>query len=152
MVRFCGLLLLLALGIGQAVAAPDDCRTADDHTAIIGVIEQMLAALARSDEQEFRRNTTADFTAYDIGRRFSGTGLFELVQQVRAEGNHFSWSVTNPEVLVDCRMAFVSYENQGWVESAGVRKSRRWLESVQLLFTGDRWQVRFLHSTPVAES
>jgi Domain of unknown function (DUF4440) len=112
-------------------------------------VRDMYAALMIDDLEAFRTATTRDFFAYDAGKRFDGDALANLVKDLHAQGAVYEWTVNDPKVEIGCDMALVTYVNTGSVTRAGVRLPRMWLESATLRHDGQRWRIRFFHSTSV---
>ena len=123
---------------------------ADDEIAIVKTLEHMFSAAQRDDLDGFHAVTTKDFYAYDNGKRFDGDGLMEMIKQLHAKSYQFVWSVTEPQVHVNCDLAWVTYVNKGSIKQPdGTMTSMTWLESVVMRWDGNAWKVRFLHSTRV---
>jgi len=130
--------------------APASCPAPATAAAEVGqTMRDMYAALMIDDLNAWRTVTTKDFFAYDVGQRFDGDALMELIKQRHAEGVVFEWTVNDPKVEVDCNVALVTYVNTGSTTQAGVKRPRTWLESATLRHDGERWRIRFFHSTSV---
>jgi Domain of unknown function (DUF4440) len=112
-------------------------------------VRDMYAALMIDDLEAFRTATTRDFFAYDVGQRFDGDDLLNRIKDRHAQGVVFEWTVNDPKVEIACDMALVTYINTGSVTQAGVRRPRTWMESATLRHDGERWRIRFFHSTSV---
>ena len=112
-------------------------------------MRDMYAALMIDDLNAWHAVTTKDFFAYDVGRRFDGDALMNLIKERHAQGVIFEWTVNDPKVEVDCNVALVTYVNTGSVTQAGSKRPRSWLESATLRHDGERWRIRFFHSTSV---
>ena len=110
-------------------------------------MREMYAALQTDDLAAWRVVTTPDFFSYDVGQRFDGDALLNLIKQRHAEGVVFEWTVNDPKVEVTCDMALVTYVNTGSATQAGVKRELSWLESATLKHDGQRWRIRFFHST-----
>jgi len=133
-----------------ARAANSDPACAPEATAehdVVLALEQMFEALRADDSLGFQRVTTADFYAYDNGARFTAVSLLELIKKAHAAGTRFEWSVTEPQVHVACNLAWVTYVNQGSIDSAASHQKMSWLESAILEYRERQWRVHFLHST-----
>lgn len=109
----------------------------------------MYAALQSDDFNAFHAVTAIDFFAYDVGQRFDGDALIELIKDRHAEGAVFEWTINDPMVEVSCETALVTYVNTGSVTQASGKSPRTWLESATLKHDGQRWRIRFFHSTSV---
>lgn len=131
--------------------APATCPALDKAIAEVGqTMRDMYAALQTDDLAAWRGVTTPDFFSYDVGQRFDGDALLNLIKQRHAEGVVFEWAVNDPQVEVTCDMALVTYVNTGSATQAGVKRELSWLESATLKHDGQRWRIRFFHSTRAA--
>ena len=138
----------LALAIFLAVAArAESPMGASDQERVIETVRQMFVALANDDLAQFRSVTGADFYAFDVGKRFAGEELIELVKKLHAAGTIFVWEVTDPQAYVDGQTAWMTWINRGSIEDASGKKELTWLESAVLRKTDGAWRVQFLHST-----
>ena len=123
---------------------------ADDEVAIVKTLEQFFSAAQRDDLERFHAVTTKGFYAYDNGTRFDGDALMNMVKEYHQKGYQFIWSVTEPQVHVNCDLAWVSYLNKGSIRQPdGTMTSMTWLESAVLRWENNAWKVRFFHSTRV---
>ena len=146
------LLALAALGLPACTHIPASAPAACPANAEADVgrtMRDMYAALQADDLNAWQAVTTKDFFAYDVGQRFDGAALLELIKVRHAEGVVFEWTVNDPMVEVDCNVALVTYVNTGSTTQAGVKRPRTWLESATLKHDGQRWRIRFFHSTSV---
>lgn len=136
---------------GAAHAAPA-CRApkADQTQAVAAAARDLFAAAQVDDSVAFRAGITADFYAYDNGKRFDGMALFDLIKAAHAQGRRFEWTVQEPKVAVTCNTAFLAYINRGAVGDAKTMQPITWLESDYLRFEQGRWKIAFLHSTRAA--
>jgi ketosteroid isomerase-like protein len=151
MMTWCaGLLVVMA---AMALSAQENAARApraDDEVAIVKTLEQMFSAGQHADLDRFHAATTRDFYAYDNGKRFDGDALMETIKQYQAKGYQYIWSVTEPQVHVNCDLAWVTYVNKGSIRQPdGTLTSMTWLESVVMRWDGKAWKVGFLHSTRV---
>ena len=134
----------------QATPAPAACPAPDKAVTDAGqTMRDMYAALQADDLTAVRAVTTSDFFAYDVGERFDGDALLLLIKDLHAKGTVFEWTVNDPKVEVACDMALVTYVNTGSATQAGVKRQLSWLESATLRHDGQRWRIRFFHSTRV---
>jgi ketosteroid isomerase-like protein len=151
MMTWCaGLLILMPMMAAGAQEGVARAPRADDEVAIVKTLEQFFSAAQRDDLERFHLVTTKEFYAYDNGKRFDGDGLMEIVKQYHVKGYQFIWSVTEPQVHVNCDIAWVTYVNKGSIKMPdGTMTDVTWLESAVMRWDGDAWRVRFLHSTRV---
>jgi ketosteroid isomerase-like protein len=117
--------------------------------AVVETIRAMYAAAAVDDDAALARIFTADFYAFDLGKRFQGMALAELIKTAHAAGKRFVWTVTEPDVHVVGDLAWLSFVNSGSVGDAAGTAPVTWLESAVLRFEEGRWRVQFFHSTRV---
>jgi ketosteroid isomerase-like protein len=151
MLTWCmGLLMLMPLMAARPQEGVARAPRADDEVAIVKTLEQVFSAAQRDDMDRFHSVTTKDFYAYDNGKRFDGDGLMDMIKQYHGKGYQFIWSVTGPQVHVNCDIAWVTYVNKGSIKQPdGTMTDMTWLESAVMRWDGDVWRLRFLHSTRV---
>lgn len=151
MMTWCaGLLMLMPMLPAGAQEGTARAPRPDDEMAIVKTLEQMFSAGQRDDLDRFHAVTTKDFYAFDNGKRFDGDALMDIIKQYHAKGYQYIWSVTEPQVHVNCDIAWVTYVNKGSVKMPdGTLTSMMWLESAVMRWDGNQWRVRFLHSTRV---
>jgi ketosteroid isomerase-like protein len=149
MITLCAVLLMLLPTMAtRAQEGVARAPRADDEVAIVKTLEQVFSAAQRDDLDRFHAVTTKDFYAYDNGKRFDGDGLMDMVKQYHVKGYQFIWSVTGPQVHVNCDIAWITYVNNGSIKQPdGTMTSMTWLESAVMRWDGNAWRVRFLHST-----
>lgn len=151
------LIALAALAVSACThaapaSAPGTCPApAQAMTDVAQTMRDMYAALMIDDLTAFRAVTTEDFFSYDVGERFDGDALAVLIKTRHQEGVVFEWNVNDPKVEVACDTALVTYVNTGSAIRAGVKRDLSWLESATLKHDGQRWRIRFFHSTRVPE-
>ncbi len=112
-------------------------------------MREMFAAAAIDDVNRLKEIFLPDFYAFDLGKRFDGLELAELIRAAHAAGQSFVWSVTEPETHVVGDWAWITYVNRGSVATAVEVTPMIWLESAVLRRDDGRWRVQFLHSTRV---
>jgi Domain of unknown function (DUF4440) len=143
-----GVLAVCGNALPQIGAAASRCApAATAQSDVVGVMQNMFAALRADNLEHFQDTTAPDFYAYDGGARFTGPALVALIKSANENGKRFEWSITDPEVHVTCSVAWITYVNQGAVEDASGRLAVTWLESAFLEYTNAHWRIRFLHST-----
>jgi hypothetical protein len=116
------------------------------HAEIERAVHAFFDALRNEDKAAFQRLTTASFYSYDVGKRYSGTALVDVVRDAHMRGVQLNWSVGPLDTKVSCDVAWSAWENVG---SAGVPpdvKPVRWLESAVLVRQNAEWKVDFFHS------
>lgn len=140
------LLLLFAMCFGSLAYAssPDD-----EHDKVAETVRQMFVALTNDDLDLFRAVTSTDFYSFDVGKRFDGDELAELVRKSHASGKVYVWEVTDPKVRIDGNTAWVTYVNRGSISDASGKRELSWLESAVLHREKGAWRIHFFHSTRV---
>jgi hypothetical protein len=143
-----------AFGIALAIVwsgiagATERCApAARAEPQIVAAVERMFAALRADDLLAFGQVAASGFYAYDGGARFTGPALIDLIRKLHLQGTRIEWSVTEPQVHLACRIAWMTYVNQGSVEDAAGRQPATWLESAVLEYTDGGWRIDFLHSS-----
>ena len=113
-------------------------------------VHAFFDTLRKEDKAAFQRLTTSSFTSFDVGKRYVGTELVDVVRDAHARGVQLNWSVGQLDTKVGCDVAWSAWENVG---SAGVPpdvKPVRWLESAVLVRQNGEWKVDFFHSQRAA--
>jgi ketosteroid isomerase-like protein len=59
--------------------------------------------------------------------------------------------VTEPQVHVTGKIAWVTYTNRGIIDGPKGRSNKVWLESAVLERKDKQWRIRFMHSTLSSE-
>lgn len=134
----------------QTPAAPASCPARENAAAEVAqTMRDMYAAVKTDDYAGFHAAVTSDFFAFDVGTRFDGDALMDLIKAQHEKGFVYEWQINDPKVEVTCDMALVTYINTGSVTSNGAKRELSWLESATLKHDGQRWRIRFFHSTRV---
>ena len=147
--RVAVVLALAACGRAPAPAAPTPACAPRDEAAVIKAVEAMYAALKTDDLAGFQAVTTNDFYAFERGERMDGVALPTAIAQAHASGRLFVWNVTKPQVHIDCRLATITFVNEGSMGDAQTMQPRSWVESASLVYEGNLWRLQFFHSTRV---
>ena len=127
-------------------AASPVCAPGDQAAAVKAIVG-MYAALKIDSLDGFHAVTTPDFYAFERGVRLNGDELAQMVFGLHTQGKRIDWSVTQPTVHLDCKLAIVTYTNVGAIGTATAMQPVSWLESAELVYTAGAWRVRFFHST-----
>jgi ketosteroid isomerase-like protein len=146
--------LIAVAGLGLAwlgAAAPIGAGEAPDgeRMQVIESMTAMYSALGRDDSAGLHAVVAPDFHAFDNGKQFSADTLMSLIKALHAAGKVFVWTVTEPEVVVEGKVAWITYVNKGSIQDASGLTALQWLESAVLRKQGDRWRIAFFHSTRV---
>jgi len=140
-------MLLLALAFAASATCGE--TLASDEELVVETMKTMYVAATNDDLALFHTVAAPDFYAFDVGKRFDGDALMELIKNLHAAGSIYVWRVTEPEVHVYADTALITYVNRGSVQDASGRKDVTWLESAFLRKDEGRWRIHFLHSTRV---
>lgn len=127
--------------------APVNAKAEIDRT-----IHDFFDALRKDDEASFKHLTTESFYAFDVGKRFDGIELVDVVRSAHAQGVQINWSIGPIDTKVRCDVAWSAWENLG---SAGVPPDLqpvRWLESAVIVREDGNWKIDFFHSQRAAEN
>jgi len=143
-----GVLGVSMTGAATGAARAQGCPVvAGDETAVADTLRTMYVAASTDDVVKFHSVAASSFYAYDGGKVFHGDELMELIQGSHAKGMKWVWTVTEPQVHVDCDMAWITYVNRGSVGDASGVKEMVWLESAMLRREKGGWKIQFFHST-----
>lgn len=148
------LIAAVALSASLFVSLPclaAQCAPANSEAQVAQTARDMFAATQALDTEKFKALTTANFYAYDGGKRFDGLGLLDLIRGAMAQGRRFEWTVQDTDVHIDCATATLVYVNRGAVGDAKAMTPMTWLESDTLRWENGRWKIAFLHSTRVPQ-
>jgi hypothetical protein len=141
--------VLAACGRSPAPVAPTPACAPSDEGAVVKTVEAMYEALKTDHIAGFQAVTTKDFYAFEGGLRMSGDQLVYAIREAHKSGKTFLWTVTKPEVHVDCRLATITYVNEGMISLDQESKPVWWLESAALVYDGNLWRLQSFHSTRV---
>jgi hypothetical protein len=140
------LLLAGCAHLNQPACAPSSGLDA----SIERTVHAFFDALRREDMAAFRQLTTSSFYSFDVGKRYAGTELVDVVKDAHRRGVQLHWSIGEMDTNVACNVAWSAWENVG---SAGIPpdvKPVRWLESAVLVRENGSWKVDFFHSQRAA--
>ena len=117
--------------------------------AVVETLRAMFAAAAVDDFARLAEILDDGFYAFDVGTRFDGMALPDLIRDAHAAGTAITWEVTEPEVHVEGDVAWMTHVNRGSIGDASGVVPATWLESTVLGRRDGRWRIRFFHSTRV---
>ena len=118
-----------------------------DAAAVAETLREMYAAVATQDRAHLATIFTPGFYAFDLGKRFDGMALVDLIEAAMAAGRRFVWTVNEPDVRIFGDRAWIAYVNRGSVGDADSTTPVTWLESAMLVRVDSRWRIEFFHST-----
>jgi hypothetical protein len=148
---FFALATTLAL-TGYAHARQPNCPAPVNARAEIDrAIHDFFDALRKDDEASFKRLTTGSFYSFDVGKRYEGTELVDVVRNAHAQGVQINWSIGPIDTKLSCDVAWSAWENVG---SAGIPPDLqpvRWLESAVIVRENGSWKIDFFHSQRAAK-
>jgi len=119
----------------------------DDAAAVAETLRDMYAAVAVLDRARLAGIFAPGFYAFDLGKRFDGMALVDLIDGAMAAGRRFVWAVNEPDVRIFGDRAWIAYVNRGAVGDAETMTPVTWLESAMLVRVDSRWRIEFFHST-----
>lgn len=122
-----------------------------DVAKIEMTIRDFFEALRRDDKGAFQRLTTRSFYSFDVGKRFAGDELLEMVREMHAQRVQLNWNIGAITIHLECNMAWAAWENSGSVGASTDLRPARWLESAVLVKKEGTWKIDFLHSTRAAQ-
>ncbi|HTF71962.1 MAG TPA: hypothetical protein VK638_55775 [Edaphobacter sp.] len=72
-----------------------------------------------------------------------------LIKAQHAAGKRYEWNVTEPDVHISGKTAWIAYVNKGSINDASGTVNQNWLESAFLEKQAGLWKIVFMHSTRV---
>lgn len=145
--------VFVTVGMCRAASAEACKADAKDEAAVVQTMRTMYAAATVDDYAKLHTVVAPGFYAFDGGVRYeSMDGLMDSVKAYQDKGVKFVWSVTKPQVTVECGRAWITYVNEGSIQMPGASAPtpQQWLESAILKKQGGVWKLVFFHSTRVA--
>lgn len=122
-------------------------RATAEQEKAVEAVRLMYVALTNDDPVQFSAVTSSDFYTFDGGKRMTGDQLMGFVKSAHAAGKIYVWQVTEPQVYIDGKTAWITYVNRGSVQDAAGKKDLIWLESAVLRKEKGIWRIQFFHST-----
>jgi ketosteroid isomerase-like protein len=121
-----------------------------DQAQITDTVSTIFAAARTDDVAKFDSVIASDFYIYDIGARFNGDSVMAGIKALHAAGMHYEWNVTEPDVHISGKTAWIAYVNKGSItDASGTTMNQNWLESAFLEKRAGVWKIVFMHSTRV---
>ena len=142
-------IMLAGCAHGRQSTCPAPAQARGD---IERTVHAFFDALRRDDHAAFQGLITPSFYSFDVGKRFAGTELVDLVRDAHVRGVQLNWSIGPMDTKLRCEVAWSAWENVG---SAGLPpnvRPVRWLESAVLVHQNGSWKVDFFHSQRAAEN
>ena len=120
-----------------------------DQAQIVDTVSTIFTEARTDDVAKFDSVIASDFYIYDGGARFNGDAVMSLIKALHAKGMRFEWNVTEPDVHISGKMAWIAYVNKGSITDASGTVNQNWLESAFLQKQAGVWKIVFMHSTRV---
>jgi hypothetical protein len=120
-----------------------------DQTQIVDTVSTIFAAARTDDVAKFDSVIASDFYIFDGGARFNGQAVMAFIKAQHAAGKRYEWNVTEPDVHVGGKTAWIAYTNKGSITDPSGTINQKWLESAFLEKQAGAWKIVFMHSTRV---
>lgn len=143
---------LEGIALNRALASTcttQDLAGADDQRQVLDVVRTVFVAAAVDDVAKFDSIIAPGFYLYDVGARFNGDTIMQLIKAQHAAGRRYEWNVTEPDVHVSGNTAWAAYVNRGSIGDTSGTVPVQWLESAILEKQDGAWKIAFMHSTRV---
>lgn len=149
LIRITAWVVLLLLSASAVNAAAQPTSLSPSQTQVVDTVKAIFAAAEADDLAKFHGVTAPTFYIFDNGARFDGDAIMTLIKRQHAAGKTYEWNVTDPDVHINGKNAWVAYVNRGSVGDASGKKDMQWLESAVLQKQGGKWKIVFMQSTRV---
>jgi Domain of unknown function (DUF4440) len=120
-----------------------------DEAQIVDTVSTIFTAALTDDVAKFDSVIASDFYIFDGGARFNGDSIMGLIKAQHLAGKRYEWNVTEPDVHIIGKSAWVAYVNKGRITDASGTVNQNWLESAFLQKQGESWKIVFMYSTRV---
>jgi hypothetical protein len=139
------LVIFFARGYSEVAQQP----SSSEQQKVVDVMSTFFAAAHDDDLAKFNSIVAPGFYIFDNGARFNGDSVMTLIKNLHAAGKHYEWHVTEPDIHIEGRSAWIAYVNKGSITTGSVTSDQQWLESAFLQRQSGNWKIVFLHSTRV---
>jgi len=139
----------LALMLCEPVTAGALPKLTAEQTQIVDTVSTIFTAARTDDVAKFDSVIAPDFYIFDAGARFNGDSIMAFIKAQHLAGKRYEWNVTEPDVHISGKTAWVAYVNKGSVGDAAGTVNQDWLESAFLQKQAGVWKIVFMHSTRV---
>jgi hypothetical protein len=146
---FIAVTLVLALSANPITARAQQKLLTADQARIVDTVSTIFSAALTDDVAKFDSVIAPGFYIYDIGARFNGDSIMALIKAQHAAGKRYEWKVTEPDVHISGKTAWIAYVNKGSIRDASGTVNQTWLESAFLEKQAGTWKIVFMHSTRV---
>jgi len=127
----------------QTASCPDPAVA---RVEVEQTIRDFFVALRGEGEVPFETLTTGSMYSYDVGERFEGRALADVIIEALGEGVEINWTLGPMDTKVRCDVAWSAWENTGSAGTPPDIRPAAWLESAVLVFEEGRWKIDFFHS------
>jgi ketosteroid isomerase-like protein len=142
--------LALMFPVNPVAARAQQRPITADQTKIIDTVSTIFTAARADDVAKFDSVIASGFYIYDVGARFNGDSVMAGIKAQHAAGVHYEWNVTEPDVHISGKTAWMAYVNKGSItDASGTTVNQTWLESAFLQKQAGVWKIVFMHSTRV---
>lgn len=93
-----------------------------DQTQIVNTVSTIFIAARTDDVAKFVSVIASDFYIYDGGVRFNGDAV---IKGLHAANKRFEWNMTEPDVHIIGKTAWIAYVNQGSITDASGTLSKQ---------------------------
>jgi ketosteroid isomerase-like protein len=147
--RLIAVTLVLALSANPITARGQQKLLTADQARIVDTVSTIFSAALTDDVAKFDSVVAPGFYIYDVGARFNGDSIMALIKAQHAAGKRYEWKVTEPDVHISGKTAWIAYVNRGSIRDASGTVNQTWLESAFLEKQAGTWKIVFMHSTRV---
>jgi hypothetical protein len=141
--------IALTLSASIATAGAQQKHLTSEQTQIADTVSTIFIAARADDVAKFDSVIASAFYIYDGGARFNGDAIMALIKAQHAAGKRYEWNVTEPDVHISGKTAWIAYVNKGSITDASGTVNQKWLESAFLQKQAGVWKIVFMHSTRV---
>jgi ketosteroid isomerase-like protein len=141
--------LVLALSANPITARAQQKPLTADQARSVGTVSTIFAAALTDDVAKFDSVIAPGFYIYDVGARFNGDSIMALIKAQHVAGKRYKWKVTEPDVHISGKTAWIADVNKGSITDASGTANQTWLESAFLEKQAGAWKIVFMHSTRV---
>ncbi|WP_150133096.1 nuclear transport factor 2 family protein [Acidisarcina polymorpha] len=150
MLRLASVTMALALLV-SANASPASAQQelTPKQTQIVKTVNTVFTAAQADDTTLFDSVLAPNFYIFDGGARFNGDSIMAFIKAQHRAGKRYEWSITEPDVHISGKTAWIAYINKGRITDASGTIDQQWLESAFLEKQAGSWKIVFMHSTRV---
>jgi hypothetical protein len=120
-----------------------------EQTQIVDTVSTIFTAARADDLAQFDFVIGPNFYIFDGRARFNGDSIMAFIKAQHLAGKRYEWNVTEPDVHISGKTAWIAYINKGRITDASGTINQQWLESAFLQKQAGVWKIVFMHSTRV---